>query len=179
MRDLQQPDSSHCDRHNSIHGCAFPNIEVRIGLQSTLASRAPDWIPFFQNWDWNFDNQMSSEEWHEDNRYDLSMTGYSDEEIHEATAVWYLKNHDDWKNGFQMKSPRKWQRPLLTSRQFLVNQYVYTDRSNSSIPGNTPATYHRQTSIACGQWEGEGILIYSSALNQKQKPFFQQLGRRV
>ena len=42
MRDLQQPDSSHCDRHNSIHGCAFPNIEVRIGLQSTLASRASD-----------------------------------------------------------------------------------------------------------------------------------------
>ena len=42
---------------------------------------------------------MSSEEWHEDNRYDLAMTGYSDEEIHEATAVWYLKNHDDWEMG--------------------------------------------------------------------------------
>jgi len=25
------------------------------------------------------------------------MTGYSDEEIYEATVVWYLKNHDDWK----------------------------------------------------------------------------------
>tara|TARA_B100001971_G_C17736497_1_gene308573 strand:+ start:356 stop:487 length:132 start_codon:yes stop_codon:yes gene_type:complete len=25
------------------------------------------------------------------------MTGYSDEEIYEATAVWCLKNHDDWK----------------------------------------------------------------------------------
>jgi hypothetical protein len=40
---------------------------------------------------------MSSEEWHEENRNDLAMTGYSDEEIYEATAVWYLKNHDDWK----------------------------------------------------------------------------------
>ena len=40
---------------------------------------------------------MAAEGWYSDNKEELMDQGKTSEQVYSATGVWYLKNHDAWK----------------------------------------------------------------------------------
>ena len=92
--DLEQPDPSECPNNDPVHGCAFPPAEIMIAMNTGLVDDAPYLIKFFNNWDWSAENQLSADAWYGENSENYKTS----EEAFEATAVYYLSNHEAWKS---------------------------------------------------------------------------------
>ncbi len=94
MRVLEQPDPSECPDNDPKFGCEFPTAEILVAMNTETASVAPDLIPFFRNWEWALAQQGAAETWYSENKENYT----SDEEARLATAAWFLKNNDIWKD---------------------------------------------------------------------------------
>ncbi len=78
---LEEPEwSEEC--WNSDQGCAYPASEVRIAVNSTLLTDAPDVVDFLLAWDFAADVQVLSEIWMSDNNASP-----------DEAAIWYLKSY--------------------------------------------------------------------------------------
>ncbi|PKB68019.1 MAG: hypothetical protein BZY81_03200 [SAR202 cluster bacterium Io17-Chloro-G4] len=97
MRPLEQPAPASCPDEDPVHGCGWGPASILIAINPVVAVDAPELIPFLANWDWNAGNQLAAEGWRTDNKEALENAGASSEEIYSATGVWYLKNHEVWK----------------------------------------------------------------------------------
>ena len=91
--DLEQPDPSNCLDNDPVHGCAFPDAEVMIAMNTELTDDAPELISFFRKWNWDATNQLAAEAFYNEN-YPYYETI---EESLSASAINYLKNNNGWK----------------------------------------------------------------------------------
>jgi glycine betaine/proline transport system substrate-binding protein len=69
---------------NGDQGCAYPASEVRIAVNTTLLSDAPDVVEFLRAWDFAADVQVLSEIW-------MSENNASTDEA----AIWYLMTYPE------------------------------------------------------------------------------------
>jgi glycine betaine/proline transport system substrate-binding protein len=84
---LEEPAADGCS--DPGEGCGFPPAEVLIAVNNELIEDAPDVIAFLRKWDWNGVNQLFAEAYYNENKDES-------DEPYRATAVYFLKNSDDW-----------------------------------------------------------------------------------
>ena len=69
-------------------------FDYKLGLNTSMYKKAPDLIPFLQQWTW--DDKMQSVFVKKFKEYDENPYSVRLEDV-QATAIWFLENNDDWR----------------------------------------------------------------------------------